>query len=420
MTSGPRNDRSSSPGSGHHPARRRRRVHVGGAARRALRRPAHRRRARVGDGTTAGARSPRRSRSSPTEVLPRVQARRLDRCEQVALVAAKEAWAHAGCAPRSTRERLAVVIGTGIGGAVTLLDQDDLLESRRAAQGLPAHRADADAQRARGLGRASSSGARRACTRRSRRARPAPRRWPGRCGCSARARSTWSSPAAPRPASPASPWPGSCRPARCPSATTSRSGPPGPFDADRDGFVLGEGAGIMVLERAEFAAARGATVHGRLAGAGITSDAYHITGPEPEGSGPVPGHHRGGAHARARAGRHRARQLPRHLHGGRRRRRDPRGAQGAGRPPGAHRAEVGARVTWSARPARSRASSRCSRSGGRHPGHAQPGRTSTPASSWTWWRASPARSTWTPRSATRSASAGTTPPSPSPGPDSGT
>ena len=63
-----------------------------------------------------------------------------------------------------------------------------------------------------------------------------------------------------------------------------------PFDIDRDGFVLGEGAGIMVLERAEFAAARGATVHGRLAGAGLTSDAYHITGPEPEGVGPVPGH----------------------------------------------------------------------------------------------------------------------------------
>src|SRR4051812_36730233 len=70
---------------------------------------------------------------SPLEVLPRVQARRLDRCEQVALVAAKEAWAHAGLGgpgpdAQVEPERLAVVVGTGIGGAVTLLDQDDLLE----------------------------------------------------------------------------------------------------------------------------------------------------------------------------------------------------------------------------------------------------------------------------------------------------
>jgi 3-oxoacyl-[acyl-carrier-protein] synthase II len=58
-----------------------------------------------------------------------------------------------------------------------------------------------------------------------------------------------------------------------------------PFDMARDGFVLGEGAGAMVLERAEFAAARGATRHARLAGVGTSSDGFHITAPEPEGIG---------------------------------------------------------------------------------------------------------------------------------------
>ena len=72
----------------------------------------------------------------PTEVLKRVEARRLDRSEQVAVVAAREAWAHAGLAGGDEGEqkvdplRLAVIIGTGIGGALTLLGQDDLLETQ--------------------------------------------------------------------------------------------------------------------------------------------------------------------------------------------------------------------------------------------------------------------------------------------------
>jgi 3-oxoacyl-[acyl-carrier-protein] synthase II len=58
-----------------------------------------------------------------------------------------------------------------------------------------------------------------------------------------------------------------------------------PWDRGRDGFVLGEGAGIVVLERADHAAARGARVYARLAGAGITSDGYDIVQPHPEGAG---------------------------------------------------------------------------------------------------------------------------------------
>src|SRR6202008_1213728 len=60
-----------------------------------------------------------------------------------------------------------------------------------------------------------------------------------------------------------------------------------PFDVHRDGFVLGEGAGVLVLEREDYARARGARIYGRLAGTGITSDAYHITGNHPEGIGQI-------------------------------------------------------------------------------------------------------------------------------------
>ena len=60
-----------------------------------------------------------------------------------------------------------------------------------------------------------------------------------------------------------------------------------PYDVARDGFVIGEGAAVVVLESAAHAAARGARVYGRIAGLGLTADGYHITSPEPSGAGQI-------------------------------------------------------------------------------------------------------------------------------------
>lgn len=222
---------------------------------------------------------------SPDTVLPRVQARRLDRCEQAALVAAREAWADAG-EPATEPERLAVVIGTGVGGISTILDQDDVIEERGpskispltvpmfmpngpaawisielGAKGGSFTPVSACASGAEALSYAARlihagevdvvvAGGTEACIT------------PLIVAGFNQARTLSKRNDEPERAS-------------------------RPFDTERDGFVLGEGAGVVVLESAEFAAARGARVVGRLAGYGVTADAYHITGPDPAGAGQV-------------------------------------------------------------------------------------------------------------------------------------
>ncbi|ASO22274.1 3-oxoacyl-[acyl-carrier-protein] synthase II [Actinoalloteichus hoggarensis] len=219
----------------------------------------------------------------PTDVLPRVQARRLDRCEQVAVIASRQAWADAG-SPEVDPERLAVVVGTGIGGAITLLDQDDLLEQKGLRKvsplTIPMLMPNGPAA-AVGLELGSQGGVHAPVSACASGAEALAWGWrmlkAGEVdvvvagGAEAVIHSL--------------PVAGFAQMRALSTRNDEPERASRPFDADRDGFVLGEGAGIMVLERAEYAAARGARVYGRLAGVGTSADAYHITAPEPTGRG---------------------------------------------------------------------------------------------------------------------------------------
>ena len=220
----------------------------------------------------------------PADVIDRVKLRRLDRSEAIALIAAHQAWADAGLGDDVDRERLAVSVGTGIGGALTLLAQDDILEAsgprRVSPHTVPMLMPNGPAAWV-GLELGAQAGVHcvaSACATgaeaialgldiiRSGRAdivvaggtEAVVHGLPIAGFASMRAMSTRND-----------------DPERA-----SR-----PWDKGRDGFVLGEGAAIVVLEKAEHAAARGARVYARLAGSGITSDGFDIVQPHPEGAG---------------------------------------------------------------------------------------------------------------------------------------
>ena len=225
----------------------------------------------------------------PFGELPRAKARRMDRVQQAALVAAAEAWADAGFEGNSAEagldpDRVAVSIGSGIGGVTSLIDQHDLMLAKgpgkvspmlipmdmpngpaayvslqynaRAGAFTPV---SACATGAEAIGHGLDLlhldradlvivGGAEACMH--------PLTFSG--FAQMRAMSTRND-----------------EPQRA-----SR-----PWDKGRDGFVMGEGAGVLILERRATAEARGAKIYAVVGGAGVTSDGYHITTPDPAGTG---------------------------------------------------------------------------------------------------------------------------------------
>ena len=221
----------------------------------------------------------------PATLLDRVQARRLDRCEQFAIVAAREAWADAG-SPEVDPERLGVVVSSGIGGVASTLNAYDTLREKgwqrlspftvpmlmpNGAAGWISIELGARAGVHTTVS-ACSSGAEAIC-------------YAMDMIRSGRADIVLAG------GTEAAIIPLNIAAFAAMRALSTRNDEPErasrPFDKGRDGFVLGEGAGMVVLESAEHAARRGATVHAVTAGVGYSADAHHIAQPDPEGRGAI-------------------------------------------------------------------------------------------------------------------------------------
>jgi 3-oxoacyl-[acyl-carrier-protein] synthase II len=221
----------------------------------------------------------------PATVLDRVQARRLDRCEQLAIVAAREAWAHAG-SPEVDPDRLAVVVSSGIGGVASTIAAYDTMNDKgwqrlspytvpmlmpNGAAGWIAIELNARAEVHTTVS-ACASGAE-------------------AIGYAIDMIRAGRADVVLAGGTEAAIIPLNVAAFAAMRALSTRNDEPErasrPFDKGRDGFLLGEGAGIVVVESAEHAARRGAPVHAIAAGFGYSSDAHHIAQPDPEGTGLV-------------------------------------------------------------------------------------------------------------------------------------
>ena len=213
----------------------------------------------------------------PEPWIPRKEARRLDKFTQFALVAADEAFGQSGPLAADPN-RISVIIGTGIGGLQSLhrlYDDSNEDEPRPSPFSIPMMMANAAAAAISikyGFGGQVTTPVV-ACAAGSQSVLDGLRQiqW----GYADAAVVGGAEAAAIR----------SAREGFKAARALSPSGFARPFDVDRDGFVMGEGAAILILEAAEVAEARGAAPIAGIVGAASTADAYHITAPHPEGEG---------------------------------------------------------------------------------------------------------------------------------------
>jgi 3-oxoacyl-[acyl-carrier-protein] synthase II len=225
----------------------------------------------------------------PTEVLERVKARRLDRSSQLAMVAAMEAWRHAGLEGSVQDgtvdgDRVGVAMASGIGGVNTLLANYDILKEkgprRVSPLAVPMLMPNAPAANI-----SLYVGARAAVNT------PVSACASGNEGIAlaldqirlgrADVVVAGGTEAAIHPL-PMAAFANMMALSKNPGDPTTVSRP---WDTGRDGFVLGEGAGVLVLESEEHARARGATIYAEVLGAGITADSHDIAQPDPAGRG---------------------------------------------------------------------------------------------------------------------------------------
>ncbi|MGW3072425.1 MULTISPECIES: beta-ketoacyl-ACP synthase II [unclassified Kitasatospora] len=232
-----------------------------------------------------------RTAVEPGDILPRPLARKLDRSAQFALIAAREAWADAGFETPATDEssklapeRLGTVIASGIGGVTTLLDQYDVLKEKGARKVSP-HTVPMLMPNSPAANVGLEVGARAgvhtpvsACASGAE-----------AIGYAIEMIRTGRADVVVAGGTEAAIHPLPIAAFANMMAMSKKNDDPQrasrPYDKARDGFVLGEGAGVVVLESVEHAEARGARIYCEAVGQGLSSDAHHIAQPEPTGAG---------------------------------------------------------------------------------------------------------------------------------------